>query len=67
MKYLSNSEHTLKFFDAIYMDKSHSLSTPMIIRSLDINDDSVWSQKKDEEFLDDETLSWCNQGTSASY
>ena len=38
-----------------YMDKSHSLSTPMIMRSLDINDDSVWSQKKDEELLGNET------------
>ena len=38
-----------------YMDISHSLSTPMIMRSLDINDDSVWSQKKDEELLGDET------------
>ena len=38
------------------MDKSHSLSIPIIMRSLDINDDSVWSQKKDEEFLGDETL-----------
>ena len=37
------------------MDKSHSLSTPMIMRSLEINDDSVWSQKKDEELLGDET------------
>ena len=37
-----------------YMDKSHSLSTPMIMRSLDINDDSVWSQKKNEELLGDE-------------
>ena len=27
----------------------------MIMRSLDINDDLVWSQKKDEEFLGDET------------
>ena len=50
-----------------YMDKSHSLSTPMIIRSLDINDDSIWSQKNDEDFLGDETLSLCNQGTGASY
>ena len=67
IKYLSNSAHTLKSFDAIYMDKSHSLSTPMIMVSLDINDDSVWSQKKDKEFLGDETLSWCNHDTSASY
>ena len=54
MKYLSNSAHTQICFDAFYMDKSYSLSTPMIMRSLEINDDSVWSQKKDEEFLGDE-------------
>ena len=37
------------------MDRSHSLSTPMIMRSLDMNDDSFWSQSKDEEILGDET------------
>jgi len=45
-----------KFLMWFYMDKSHSLSTPMIMRSLDINKDSLWSQKKDEEILGDETL-----------
>ena len=44
-----------KVFMQFYIDKSHSLSTPMIMRSLDINDDLVWSQKKDEEFLGDKT------------
>ena len=43
-----------KILMQFYVDISHSLSTPMIMRSLDINDDSVWSQKKDEEFLGDE-------------
>ena len=38
------------------MNKSHSLSTSMIMRSFDIHRDSFWSQKKDEEFLGDETL-----------
>ena len=37
------------------MDKSHSLSTPMIMRSLEIKDDSFWSQEKDEGLLVDET------------
>ena len=55
MKYLSISAYTHIRFDAFYMDKSYSLSTPMIMRSLEINNDSVWSQKKDEELLDDET------------
>lgn len=40
-----------KILMQFYVDISHSLSTPMIMRSLDINDDSVWSQKKDESFL----------------
>ena len=39
-----------------YMNKLHSLSIPIIMRSLDINDDSILSQKKDEELLSDETL-----------
>ena len=56
MKYLSISAYTHIRFDAFYMDKSYSLSTPMIMRSLEINDDSVRSQKKNEEFLGDETL-----------
>ena len=43
-----------KILMQFYVDISHSLSTPMIMRSLDINDDAVWSQKKDEEFLGDE-------------
>ena len=38
-----------------YMDKSHSLSTPMIMRSLEINDDSFLFQEKDEELLGNET------------
>ena len=37
------------------MDKSHLLSTPMIVRSLEINGDSFLSQEKDEELLGDET------------
>ena len=37
------------------MDKSHSSSTPMIMRSLEINDNSFLSQEKDEELFGDET------------
>ena len=38
------------------MDKSHPLSIPMVVRSLDINNDPFRPQEKDEEILDDETL-----------
>mgnify|MGYP003555667314 CR=1 FL=1 len=37
------------------MDKSHPLSTPMVVRSLDINKDPFRPQEKDEEILGDET------------
>ena len=37
------------------MDKLHPLSTPMVVRSLDINKDSFRPQEKDKELLRDET------------
>ena len=37
------------------MDKSHQLSTLMIVKSLDINKDRFRPQEKDEEVLGDET------------
>ena len=37
------------------MNKSHLLSTPMVVRSLDINKDPFQPQKKDEEVLGEET------------
>ncbi|PHU15248.1 DEAD-box ATP-dependent RNA helicase 35B [Capsicum chinense] len=37
------------------MDKSHSLSTPIVVRSLDINKDPFRPQENDEKLLGDET------------
>ena len=37
------------------MDNSHPLSTPMMVRSLDINTDLFRPQEKDEELFGDET------------
>ena len=49
---LTYTEKVLKRF---YMDKSHPLSTPMVVRSLDKNRDPFRPQEKDEEVLGDET------------
>ena len=46
------TKNVLKWF---YMVKSHPLSTLMVVRFLDINKDLFRPQKKDKEFLDDET------------
>ena len=37
------------------MDKSHPLSTPMVVRSLDIHKDPFRPRENNEELLDDET------------
>ena len=37
------------------MDNSHPLSTPMVVRSLDINTDPFRPQENDEELFGDET------------
>ena len=37
------------------MDNSHPLSTPMVVRLLDINTDPFRPQENDEELLGDET------------
>ena len=49
------STYTEKILKHFYMDNSHPLSTPMVVRSLDINTDPFRHQEKDEEFLGDET------------
>ncbi|XP_049381128.1 secreted RxLR effector protein 161-like [Solanum stenotomum] len=46
------TEKVLKRFD---MDKSHPLSTSMVVRSLDIKKDPFRPQEKDEEIFGDET------------
>ena len=40
-----------KVLKKFYMDKSHSLYTPMVVRSLDVDKDPFRPQKKDEELL----------------
>ena len=40
-----------KVLQKIYMDKSHSLSIPMVVRSLDINKDPFRLKEKDEKLL----------------
>ncbi|XP_060178037.1 secreted RxLR effector protein 161-like [Lycium barbarum] len=49
---LTYTEKVLKRF---YMDKSHPLSTPMVVRSLDINKDPFRPKENDEELIGDET------------
>ena len=38
------------------MDKSHSLCTPMVVRSLDVDKDPFRPQEKDEELLGPEEI-----------
>ncbi|XP_069154312.1 uncharacterized mitochondrial protein AtMg00810-like [Solanum lycopersicum] len=49
------STYTEKILKRFYMDNSHPLSTPMVVRSLDINTDPFRPQENDEELLGDET------------
>ena len=53
--FIHQSTYTKKVLKRFYMDKSHPLSTPMIVRSLDINTEPFWPQEKDEEILGDES------------
>ena len=49
------STYTEKILKHFYMDDSHPLSTPMVVRSLDINTNPFRPQENDEELLGDET------------
>jgi len=53
--FIHQSTYTEKVLKWFYMDKSQSLSTPMVVRSLYINKDPFRPQEKDEELLGDET------------
>ncbi|XP_049364619.1 secreted RxLR effector protein 161-like [Solanum verrucosum] len=53
--FIHQSTYTEKVLKRFYMDKSHPLSTPMVVRTLDINKDPFRPQEKDEEILGDET------------
>ena len=61
--FIHQSTYTEKVLKRFYMDKSHPLSTPMVVRSLDINKDSFRPQESDEEVFDDETT-YLNWGTN---
>ncbi|XP_070056860.1 uncharacterized mitochondrial protein AtMg00810-like [Nicotiana tomentosiformis] len=53
--FVHQSTYTEKVLKRFYMDKAHSLSTSMVVRSLDINKDPFWPQENDEEFVSDDT------------
>ena len=52
---VDQSTYTEKILKRFYMDNSHPLTTPMVVRSLDINTDPFRPQENDEELLGDET------------
>ena len=43
--------YIMKVLKKFYMDKSHSLCTPMVVRSLDVDKDPCRPKEKDEELL----------------
>jgi hypothetical protein len=43
-----------KVLKHFYMEKAHQLSTPMIVRSLDVKKDHSIPREEDEEILDPE-------------
>ena len=53
--FIHQSTYIGKVLKRFYMDKSHPLSTPMVVRSLAINKDPFRPQEKDIEVLGDET------------
>jgi hypothetical protein len=52
MESLCIKGHILQKYLNILMDKSHPLSTPMIVRSLDVKKDPFRPREEDEEILD---------------
>ncbi|XP_070055840.1 uncharacterized mitochondrial protein AtMg00810-like [Nicotiana tomentosiformis] len=53
--FIHQSTYTEKVLKRFYMDNAHTLSTPMVVRSLDINKDPFRPQENDEELVVDET------------
>ena len=41
----------IKILKRFYMDKSHHLSSPMVVRSLEVTKDPFWPKEENEEFL----------------
>ncbi len=51
MEFLFTSQYTQEILKYFYMNKTHHLCTPMIVQSLDVNNDHFRPQKEDEEIL----------------
>ncbi|XP_069146883.1 uncharacterized mitochondrial protein AtMg00810-like [Solanum lycopersicum] len=54
--FIHQSAYTEKVLKRFFMDEAHPLSTPMVVRSLDVNKDPFRPQEKDEEILGSEVL-----------
>ena len=52
--FIHQSAYTEKVLKRFFMDEAHPLSTPMVVRSLDVNKDPFRPQEKDEEILGSE-------------
>ena len=48
---IHQSSYTEKVLKHFYMDKSHPLSSPMVVRSLEVTKDPFWSKEENEELL----------------
>ncbi|CAN4111387.1 unnamed protein product [Withania somnifera] len=49
--FIYQSAYTEKILKRFYMDKAHPLSTPMVVRSLDVNKDLFRPQEENKELL----------------
>ncbi|XP_074352167.1 secreted RxLR effector protein 161-like [Apium graveolens] len=49
--FVHQSNYTEKILDRLYMDKAHPLTTPMVVRSLELEKDPLRPRKQDEEAL----------------
>ena len=52
--FVHQSNYITKVLKQFYMDKSHPLSTPMVVRSLNVKTDFFRPREDDEELLDPE-------------
>ena len=49
--FVHQSNYTGKILDWFYMDKAHSLITPMVVRSLEVEKDLLHPRKQDKDAL----------------
>ena len=49
--FIHQSTYIEKVLKRFYMDKSHPLSSPMVVRSLEVTKDSFWLKEENEELL----------------